>query len=278
MLKRSITAIVGILIFLPVFIFSNTWALPIAASLLSVIGCFEMISCVGQRKNLVVSLPIYLEAIFFPLFLRYCSINERMDTFVEVAVFAILATLLYVFATAVFQNEKMPVTEAGLLASATVYIIAAFTCLVYVRDFVYPGQFVFLLCIFAAFATDIFAYFTGYLFGKHKLIPAVSPKKTVEGAIGGVVFCMLFFMLFGFIIEKSVGASANYLVLALGGVLISVVSQIGDLVMSLIKRKYGIKDYGKIFPGHGGVLDRCDSVLAVTIVMTIICTYFNMFN
>ena len=164
------------------------------------------------------------------------------------------------------------------MASAVVYIIAAFTALVYVRDLMYPGLFVFLLCLICSFATDIFAYFTGYLFGKHKLIPAVSPKKTVEGAIGGVVFCVLFLLLFGFIIEVSVGAKANYLVLAIGGIFISVVSQIGDLVMSLIKRKYGIKDYGKLFPGHGGVLDRCDSVLAVTIVITIIGTYFNMFN
>ena len=92
------------------------------------------------------------------------------------------------------------------------------------------------------------------------------------------MFCVLFLVLFGFIVEKCTGASPNYLVLAIGGVFMSVISQIGDLVMSLIKRKYGIKDYGKLFPGHGGILDRCDSVLAVTIVTSIIGTYFSMFN
>ncbi len=278
MLKRIITAVVAVLIFLPVFIFSDTWVLPVVVSLLSAIGCYEMISCVGQKKNFIVSIPIYIEALFFPLFLKYCSENQEMGLFIKIAVFCILATILYVFAVAVFQTEKMAVTEAGLMVSSVIYIISAFTCLVYVRDFIKPGFFMFLLCVCASFATDIFAYFTGYLFGKHKLIPAVSPKKTVEGAIGGVVFCVLFFILFGFIVEKCVGVTANYLVLAVGGVFISAVSQVGDLVMSLIKRKYGIKDYGKLFPGHGGVLDRCDSVLAVTIVMSIICTYFNMFN
>lgn len=278
MLKRIITAIVAVIIVLPVIIFSNTWVFPIVVAAVAAIGCFEMVSCVGQKKNLVVSIPIYIEALFFPIFVRFCSITGNMDTFIKIAVFCILGTILYIFAVAVFQNEKIQVTEAGLMASAVVYIIAAFTCLVYVRDFMYPGLFIFLLCLVCSFATDIFAYFTGYLFGKHKLIPAVSPKKTVEGAIGGVIFCVLFLLLLGFIIEKTTGATANYLVLAIGGVFISVVSQIGDLVMSLIKRKYGIKDYGKLFPGHGGVLDRCDSVLAVTIVITIIGTYFSMFN
>lgn len=278
MLKRIITAIVAVIIVLPVIIFSDTWIFPIVVSLISCIGCYEMISCLGQKKNLVVSIPLYIEALFFPIFMRYCSLTHNINAFIKIAVFGILGSILYVFAVAVFQNEKMAITEAGLMASAVVYIIAAFTALVYIRDFMYPGLFVFLLCLICSFATDIFAYFTGYLFGKHKLIPAVSPKKTVEGAIGGVVFCVLFLLLFGFIIEVSVGAKANYLVLAIGGIFISVVSQIGDLVMSLIKRKYGIKDYGKLFPGHGGVLDRCDSVLAVTIVITIIGTYFNMFN
>ncbi len=278
MLKRSITAIVAVLIFFPVFIFSDTWVLPIVAAVLSAMACFEMISCVGQKKNLVISIPIYVEAIFFPIFLRYCGLVGNMNLFIKVAVFCVLATILYIFAVAVFQHERICVTEAGLLAAATIYIIAAFTCIVYVRDFIEPGFYVFLLCICSAFVTDIFAYFTGYLFGKHKLIPAVSPKKTVEGAIGGVVFCVLAFILFGFVIEKCTDYTANYLILAIGGVFISVVSQIGDLVMSLIKRKYGIKDYGKIFPGHGGVLDRCDSVIAVIIVMSIIGTFFNLFN
>ena len=118
------------------------------------------------------------------------------------------------------------------------------------------------------------------MLGKHKLIPAVSPKKTVEGAIGGVVFCVLATVLFGFIIEKFFNtfgiARANYLVLIIAGIFASVVSQTGDLIMSVIKRHYGIKDYGKLFPGHGGVLDRFDSVLAVSLILAVICTYFDL--
>jgi phosphatidate cytidylyltransferase len=127
--------------------------------------------------------------------------------------------------------------------------------------------------------TDIFAYFTGRFLGKHKLIPAVSPKKTVEGAIGGIVFCVGSVALYGFILERFFisGRNANYVVLAISAVFMSVVSQVGDLIMSVIKRHYGIKDYGKLLPGHGGILDRFDSVMAVSIMLAFICTYFNLF-
>ena len=278
MLKRTITGAIGTLCLIPVFIWSDTWVLPIIVSLVALLGCYEMVSCIGQKKNLFISVPIYIEAVFFPLFVRYCHNRDNMDFFVLVSVFCILGTILYVLAVAVFMNEKIAVTDAGLWAATAIYIIAAATCIVYVRDFIEPGIFMFLLCIISAFVTDIFAYFTGMLFGKHKLIPSVSPKKTIEGAVGGVVFCVIFFVVYGIIIELTTEYEANYFVLAVAGVIVSVVSQIGDLIMSLIKRKFGIKDYGKIFPGHGGILDRCDSILAVTTVVAIICTFFDMFQ
>ncbi|MBQ8214245.1 MAG: CDP-archaeol synthase [Clostridia bacterium] len=132
-----------------------------------------------------------------------------------------------------------------------------------------------------AWVTDTFAYFCGMLFGrggKHKLIPDVSPKKTVEGSIGGTVFCILAMVIFGIIINSIADLRANYIVLIGAGLLASIVSQIGDLCMSVIKRTYGIKDYGKLFPGHGGVLDRFDSVLAVAIVLAALCSFFNFFE
>ena len=186
---------------------------------------------------------------------------------------------LYVFGVAVFANKKLPVTDAGLLYASIAYIVAAFTSIVYIHDYVAYGEYIYLLVFICAWMTDIFAYFTGRFLGKHKLIPAVSPKKTVEGAIGGIVFCVISVVVFGLIIDYFfIGdGKGNYLVLAISAVFISVVSQIGDLIMSVIKRHYGIKDYGKIFPGHGGILDRFDSVLAVSILLAVICTYFNMF-
>ena len=157
------------------------------------------------------------------------------------------------------------------------YIIFALNMIVYIRD--YPdGQYMYILILVGAWVTDTFAYFCGMLFGrggKHKLIPDVSPKKTWEGSIGGVLFCMLAMVIFGLIVNHISELKADYLMLLIGGFLISIVSQVGDLCMSVIKRTYGIKDYGKLFPGHGGVLDRFDSILAVAVILAAFCSFFS---
>lgn len=112
------------------------------------------------------------------------------------------------------------------------------------------------LVIISAFATDIMAYFTGYLFGKHKLCPNLSPKKTIEGAVGGALGSVIFCTLFGILVCPLFIVDCIIIGL-LGGVL----SQCGDLTASAYKRKMGIKDYGKLIPGHGGIMDRFDSIL-----------------
>ena len=157
-----------------------------------------------------------------------------------------------------------------MLASVLVslYIIGATSSIVVVRDSL-GGEYYWYFIFIGAWITDTFAYFTGMLFGKHKLIPNVSPKKTVEGAIGGAVFCMIFFVGYGAIVNSLTPYNISLGLIALAGILSALVSMIGDLSMSVIKRTYGIKDYGKIFPGHGGVLDRFDSILAVAIVIAL---------
>ena len=161
----------------------------------------------------------------------------------------------------------------------TFYICGGFTSIVLLRDFQNIGMYLFMLIFVGAWMTDIFAYFVGRFFGKHKLIPEISPKKTVEGSIGGIVFCSLSFVLYGFILSYFTSISlVSYIVLGVVGVIISIVSQIGDLTMSQIKRQFGVKDYGKIFPGHGGMLDRFDSILAVALVLLIACAVVRHFG
>jgi len=112
------------------------------------------------------------------------------------------------------------------------------------------------LVIITAFSTDIMAYFTGYFFGKHKLAPKLSPKKTIEGAIGGALGSILFSGIFGYFIVPRL--FMHCLIIGLIG---GIVSQFGDLTASAMKRKMGVKDYGNLIPGHGGIMDRFDSVI-----------------
>lgn len=118
------------------------------------------------------------------------------------------------------------------------------------------------LIVIASFATDIFAYFVGMTFGKHRLCPNISPKKSIEGSIGGIVGSVVCCGLFGIFFMKTM--LIHCLII---GILGGIVSQLGDLTASIFKRKIGIKDYGHLIPGHGGILDRFDSVIFVSPVV-----------
>lgn len=277
MKTRIITAVVALCLFVPVLIFSDTVALPLALALCSVVAVYEMVSCIGFKKAFVLTVPLYGIAGAFPFFIRYAADREWIR---QIALVICLILALYFFAVITFSHGKYKIADAGVCFFTVFYILAGFNAILFLHDFEYGGQYVYLTVFIGAWVTDTFAYFCGMLFGrggKHKLIPDVSPKKTVEGSIGGIVFCILAMVIYGIIINHITALHANYWVLIVGGLLASVVAQIGDLCMSVIKRTYGIKDYGKIFPGHGGMLDRFDSVLAVAVVLVSFCSFFNFF-
>ena len=123
------------------------------------------------------------------------------------------------------------------------------------------GVYYILLPLVAAFSSDAFAYFAGLALGKHKLAPRLSPKKTVEGSVGGLCGAIVGCLIYALVMQFGFALHVNYFAFVVYGVLGSVISQMGDLSFSYIKRQSGIKDFGTIFPGHGGVLDRFDSVI-----------------
>lgn len=260
MLKRVITGICLVAVLIPLLIFSYTWIFPLAISIVSVICLFEMMRCVGMHKRLAITVPLYLLAAIFPFLLRF----YQNDFYVAaMAMIAIVFYIAYVFVWVIFSKGAIEYTDACTMCLTAFYIIFALNMILYVRDYD-NGQYIYILILVGAWVTDTFAYFTGRLFGKHKLIPDVSPKKTVEGAIGGIIFCSVGFVVTGLVIDAFFdGVSPNYLYLAISGLIIGAISQLGDFIMSVIKRHYGIKDYGKILPGHGGMLDRMDSILSV---------------
>ena len=269
MRTRILTAIIAFLVFLPFLVFADTPALPVAMAICGLVSTFEMIRCVGLHKNLFVSIPLYLAAVAVPFSLRFWGIEKTLTA----ALAAILVLMLYMLAVTTFSRGKVNVNASSTALMTSIYIIAGFSAMVYLHDFHEGGRYLYLLTFIGAWVPDTFAYFTGVLFGKHKLIPDVSPKQTVEGAIGGLVFCVLAFvgyaMLYNHLWVAEGGDLLPIWLMAIIGLVTAVVSMVGDLTMSLIKRHYGIKDYGKLLPGHGGFLDRFDSVIAVAVILAV---------
>ena len=139
------------------------------------------------------------------------------------------------------------------------------------------GFFCLLGAVLSGCITDIFAYITGKTIGKHKLCPVISPKKTVEGSVGGVIGTVVFLLSIGLMLEKADVLQVNFTKLTLYAVTSSIVGQFGDLSMSAVKRCLGVKDYGTLFPGHGGILDRFDSLLFIAPFIYLFCRYIGPF-
>ena len=147
------------------------------------------------------------------------------------------------------------------------FLLAGFCLMVIVRD---REPIRYLLIFVSAWTTDTFAYFSGLTFGRKKLCPEISPKKTIAGAVGGTIGCILSFIIFGIICNGLLDKNYSLIMLAAIAPFLSAAGQLGDLAASVVKRHYGKKDFGKMFPGHGGVLDRFDSILPITLLMFIL--------
>lgn len=272
MLKRIITSIVGCAILLPILIFSGTYVLPISVTVVTLIALFEMFKCIGLHKKLSITLPAYFIAGIMPI---VAKLSKGANAISGLMCALTMIYAVYLFSMAVLGHKSYTFHDASLVFMTSLYIIGGFLSIVFLREM---SDNIYLLVFIGAWMTDIFAYFTGRFFGKHKLCEDISPKKTIEGSIGGVIFCSLSFVIFAFVTKGFDEGIGYYLIYATMGIVISIVSQLGDLSMSLIKRYYKIKDFGRLFPGHGGILDRFDSVLAVSLVLFIMLSAFNTFN
>lgn len=275
MKTRILTAIVAIALFVPVCVFSHTIVFAAVMSILSVVGVYEISKCVGQHKNLTLTIPMYIIAALLPV-MRKLLIKQ--SHFFSLAMIALFFMLIYCLTYVMLRKNQDKISDIITLYGLFVYVVGCFSSIVCVREMA-GGKYIYLLIFLGAWVCDTFAYFTGKFFGKHKLIPEISPKKTIEGSVGGIVFTIGAFVLYGFIVNKNYGEEIelSYVLLVILGLAASVISQIGDLVASAVKRQYEIKDYGRLFPGHGGVLDRFDSVMLVapvTYVIFLIASFF----
>ena len=202
---------------------------------------------IGHFTVLPVSLSAVVQGLIFVLLVGSFAIELKFHDSMRVAQVswgffgALIVPYLMLSLVRIFQMDFQPVGETNF----------------------HVGQFIVLLPLLAAWGADTCALFAGMLFGKHKLAPVVSPKKTVEGAVGGVVGGAVLVLIAALIMNALMGLEMPVWAALVLGAAGAVLGEVGDLSFSVIKRQTGIKDYGHIFPGHGGVLDRFDSVLFV---------------
>ena len=292
MKERVITAVGIGIVGIPIVLFSKFIVYPIFLGLLSLIAVWELLRVFGLHRNYVLSVPAYIIAAALPLFAHttFIGTDGHKDYILAVAA-TLFAYLLYIEVVTVFQRERrlarlgegesednvIGFADAAAIFMSVTYVSVSFTSMSLMR-YMANGAYIFGLVFVVAWMSDMFAYFTGRIFGKHKLAPRLSPKKTVEGSIGGIVFAVIGCLLYGLIVELTTDLNASYVVLAALGLVLSVVSQIGDIWASLIKREHGIKDYSRMLPGHGGVMDRFDSILAISTVLMAASMLFPIFT
>ncbi|MDE6837688.1 MAG: phosphatidate cytidylyltransferase [Acutalibacter sp.] len=268
MKQRVLSGVVLTLFAAAVILFDRVFplALNIAVGLISAAAVEELARALGLQRKWFLYAPSLLAAAAAPFcndefqFLIYC-----------------LYTLVVFAAMIVYHNETT-FKEVAVLYSMVVLIPCALRTLVALRELNRAhGMFYVLIAVLSAWAADMGAYFAGTLFGKHKLCPEISPKKTIEGAIGGTLADGAVMVLCGLWFSQGVyqgSVEVNYWLLAAIGLLGSWVSILGDLSFSLIKRSCHIKDFGQVIPGHGGILDRFDSVIFTAPFVYLLATFF----
>ena len=273
--KRVFTLIFGFGVLIPILIFSETWIFQGFLCLITTAALYEMYACIRQQKEYLCIIPGYLFGILTPILYRiFAEKNDNELRFYKIFVCCVLLYAFFLLGISVLTERKYTLESAAALFIVTIYIVFGMNSMAFVQS-MEGGKYVLILTFIVSFSTDIFAFLVGKLFGKRKLFPKISPKKTVEGAIGGIVFCVLFCVIYGVILSAWIHIKPNYFILIPFAVICSVISQVGDLIFSCIKRRYGIKDFGKILPGHGGICDRFDSVLAVAPFLFTLCTFLS---
>lgn len=256
--KRIFSGAILVLVTIAVVVFNRSFPLllPIVIALISAASVYELAGAAGVSKNLWLTGPSLILAVAVPFLISTPWIGLALFLYTVV----LFLVQLRVHADYTFR-------EIGVLYSMTLLIPLALSLTVPLRDeHEKYGIVLVVFCIAVAWVSDAGAFFAGKFLGKHKLCPNISPKKTVEGLLGGFVLNFLFMMLAGVVLEAVYGAeiSVSYLSLVLLSIGGSAISVLGDLSFSLIKRGCHIKDFGNVIPGHGGFLDRFDSVIFTT--------------
>ena len=255
MKTRIITALILALILVPCVLLGGV-LFQVLCGVITAMGIYEIVTVTGKDK---VKPYVYITSIAFGLINLYGNYGSVIDS-------AFMMIYLLVLLSFSIFDESFAISDVFYFFTSVVLVAAGFSMLYQLR-LAFGIHYVLLLAI-ATFGCDTGAYFTGMKFGKKKLIPRLSPKKTVEGSIGGIICGTVLSFIYGLVFSVEISLP----ILALICFVLTLTSQLGDLTFSSIKRHFNVKDYSQLLPGHGGILDRFDSLLFNAMVFGVLLT------
>ena len=272
MSKRIISGITGAIFAFVVLLFSHNYPfiISITTAVISIIAMNEIFSVMNLSKNY----PL----VFFTLI--FISVLPLMGNYLAWQI------ALYIYTVLIFclliTTPDLSLQDAAVTYTMAVIITFGFGSLTELRVLgINYGSFYVFLALAIAWTSDTGAYFFGKFLGKNKLCPNISPKKTIEGFIGGIITCVLCLIAVAYIFNNGIFSqrhTINYFLIVVLALFGSTISTLGDLCFSVVKRKYRVKDFGNLMPGHGGILDRFDSVIFVAPYVLIFLKFINIIH
>lgn len=264
-LQRLWTSFIVLGIFGVLFLVSGISPLfELAVAILICLCIYEALTCAGcaTKKKLLLPCVIYGAAVPLSYVVRTFLFPDRNPYFGVIIISFIYLISLFIILMVNFEKTKF--SEATVAMFITFVITCFLTNIIFIRRMQHGLLFMVLCIVCSAWCTDVFAYLTGILIGKHRPFPSISPKKSIEGCIGGSVFSVAAFIgVTALYHHFNPDLTVNWGLALLYSFCCTVIGQIGDLSFSYIKRSYGVKDFGKVLPGHGGFLDRLDSLIFI---------------
>jgi len=253
--KRIISAIIALLLCVPAVLLGGI-PFKILAIIVAFLGFIEINKLLTNNKIFKIT------SLFCSLFIILSNINKTdFINILDYRLIGIIFLLFFMIKLIYYKDKEFDVTKCFSLIGATILLSLAFSIMIIIRNI---SLYYFLYLFIITITTDTFAYFIGSLIGKHK-VNEISPKKTYEGCVGGSLFGTLISVLFYL---AFINSNTNIFILAIITLFLTIIGQLGDLFFSLIKRHFNIKDFSNIMPGHGGILDRLDSIIFVMLAIT----------
>lgn len=260
---RLLTAVVGIALLVGILIAGEFWN-PVIGIIVGAASAFmtgEYLHAKNLLKNFWLATPCLLFAFLLPILISSQFIFLLLTLY-----------MIFSFSVLIINHKVLSYIDLAYAAFGTMLISFGMSSLSFICSTGGGVAFYFCTTFTLPWMADAGGFFIGATMGKHKLCPNISPKKTVEGALGGVVFCLISALIIGVLFQFVImpDVKINFLALTLLGIIDAPVSILGDLSFSLIKRSLNIKDYGSIFPGHGGMLDRFDSIIFTAPILVLV--------